>query len=104
LVIVIVVPLLLLGMVAVLGLPLYNSHAEPPRLRLRALSCNDRQAPRDEVVAAVAVRPLLHVPSLTDVLDVLYQHDSQADSSSDSRNSVTASLARRREVRRWIQS
>src|SRR5262249_62386564 len=71
----------LLGLVAVLGLPLHDGLAEPPRLRLRALSCNDRQSPRDEVVAAVAVRHLLHVPTLTVRPELVYNHASPPASS-----------------------
>src|SRR5215470_1964613 len=93
-----------LGLVAVFCLASDDGLAEPPRLRLRALPCHDRQPARDQVVAPVAVRHLSHIPCLTDVLDVFDQHYSQADSSSDSRNSVIASPAPRREVRRRTPS
>src|SRR5215469_4059561 len=73
----------LLGLVALLGLAPGDRLAQPLRLRLNAARGDDGQLAGDQEVAPVAVGHLLDVAGLADVLDVLDQHHSQADLSSD---------------------
>src|SRR5262249_42725973 len=64
-----------LRLVALLGLLLDGSLAQPLRLRLRAPTRGHGQLARQEEVAAVAVGHLLHIAGVADVLDVLRQQD-----------------------------